>query len=145
MDIKTQISSISELRVAEEFVRNGFSVFQQINGKEPFDLVVCIKDILYKVSVKSVLRINKNNSYSVQLRRIRSNKTKNNIYLFDNKSCDILAVYLHDINKVVFISTRSITKYAMISIRKEKTNRAKGSFIIEEHTLNKFIENWQSG
>lgn len=122
MDIKTKISTIGEIRVIEEFIRKGFFVFSQINGKAPYDLVVDVDGILKKVSVKSVVKQTDWGVYKVQLRRIRSNKTKNKIYSFDPNDVDILGVYLHDINKVLLIESKSVTQTNMLTIKLDDLN-----------------------
>jgi hypothetical protein len=131
MDIKTQVSTISELRVAEEFIRCGHVVFTQLNGKAPFDLVVHIEGKLYRVSVKSILKPNKYGVYPIQLRRIRANKKLNKIYLFDKNECDILSVFLHDINKILFFNTSILTQKNQLNVKLSE---------ISQFTIEKFME-----
>ena len=72
--------------------------------------------ILYRIEVKSTLKRNKSGFYIIQLRSVRSNKTKNGVYPFDNSKIDLLGIYLEDIDKVIIYDSKSIIQKTSMKI-----------------------------
>ncbi len=72
--------------------------------------------ILYRIEVKSTLKRNKSGFYIIQLRSVRSNKTKNVVYPFDNSKIDLLGIYLEDIDKVIIYDSKSIIQKTSMKI-----------------------------
>jgi len=123
MDDKTYIGSLGEARVIAELTRQRFHVFNQATGKAPFDLVAYKEGKLLRVSVKSVMKKDKNGVYSVQLKSVRANRTGNTIHNFDNTSCDILAIYLLEDDEVVLMESTSIKAKSALVIRRNPADR----------------------
>lgn len=120
MDDKTFAGSLAETKVMMRLTEFKYHVFNQISGKAPFDLVAYKDGMLYRISVKSNGGYGNKSSYYVQLRRIRSNKTKNVIHMYDNSSCDYVAVYLSEVDKVCFFKSDDIKSKNILNIRKDE-------------------------
>lgn len=102
-------SVIAEIKVASKFMEDGYEVFFPFGGKTSSDLVVSKRGILYRVQVKSTSQKSHNNKWDVELKRIRHNRTTVKTYLFDNTESDFLAIWIVPIDKVVILSSKTIT------------------------------------
>ncbi len=134
MDDKTWITALSQARVTSELARQRFDIFAELVGKSPFDLIAHRDGILYRVSVESTMSQKRDRgSWEVLLKRVRSNKTQNHIHKFDPDSCDILCVYIEQIDKVCFFDPKAIRSSNSITIREEPTPMAKHAWIVTNH------------
>lgn len=77
------------------FTTLGKTVLLPLNDNQDYDLVVESDSLLQKVQVKTT-SFKSNTGYIVQLKAVRSNKTKNKLYPFDNNTVDIVFVYCLD-------------------------------------------------
>jgi len=117
MDEKTQISQLSELKVMTDLANQGYHIFNQVSGKAPFDIVISKGTELKRVSIKSnSQKPNKLGKYQIQLRRIRSNKTKNKIYKIEDNEFDILAIYIKEEDRIVYLSINEVKGRSTINI-----------------------------
>lgn len=117
MDQKSKISALGESLVIAEFIRRDYDVFTQFSGKEPFDMAVHKEGKLYRVEVKSTSnRTKEDRGWKVQLRKSRSNLTETKINKFDPNSCDILAVFIEPVNKIVILESSNITVRSELTI-----------------------------
>lgn len=134
MDNLTWINNLSEAKVLAKLAEQKLHVFTQTTGKAPFDMILVSKKNLFRISVKGtwIKKQKTTNSYTIQLRRIRSNKKKNIIYNFDNSECDILAIYIKDLDKVCFIPSLLIKTKGQIALREEKSRFSTSNWIISE-------------
>ncbi|WP_414694686.1 group I intron-associated PD-(D/E)XK endonuclease [Paenibacillus sp.] len=135
MDDKSWITALSQARVTAELARQRFDVYVELVGKAPFDLIAHKEGLLYRVSVKSTMstKCESGHSWEVQLKRVRSNKTGNAIHKFDPDSCDILAIYIEQIDKVCFFNPKEINCTSSITIRENATSMAKNCWVVDEH------------
>ena len=120
MDNKTYLGSLGEAKVISKLTEEKFHIFSQITGKAPFDLIAVKENLLFRVSVKSVEKSDKYNNYVVQLKSVRSNRHTNKIINFDNTSCDLLCVYIVDLDKVVILDAKQITAKSALSLGKRE-------------------------
>lgn len=135
MDDKTWMSAVSEAKVSADLAFNRFDVFNQETGKAPFDKVVHKDGKILRISVKSVLS-SKDGVHYVQLRSIRHNKTKNKIIHFDPESCDYVAVYLFELDKVCYLPSSEIGDRAEVNLRTEPTKfiaKDKRQWLIDDY------------
>jgi len=130
MDIKTHISSIAEAKTIYELTRMEYHVFNQVTGKAPFDLIAYKNGEIFKISVKSILKKNRYGKYEVQLKRVRSNKTCNTIYKFNNKECDILAVYIYEIDVLLFIKSSEINTGCALTLSNAQMESRKAGVLM---------------
>lgn len=116
MDSKTYASNVSEAKVVADLAQRGHHVYIQTSGKGPFD-VASVKDgILKRIQVKACYK-SKNGSYTIQLRTIHTSMKKNTIVKFDATKCDILAVYLIDIDKVFYLEAAQFHDTSTVALR----------------------------
>ena len=127
------MGSVGESKVASELSRHRFHVFIQTTGKAPFDLVVYKDGYLYRVNVKTTQRLDKWGSWEVQIKSVRSNRTKNRVVPFDPLSCDVLAVYIEPLDRVCFLRASEVSEKCSIALR-EKTVRQSKLLSISELT-----------
>lgn len=125
MDDTTWLGSVGESKVASELSRHRFHVFIQTTGKAPFDLVVYKDGYLYRVNVKTTQSLNKWGSWEVQIKSIRSNRTRNRVVPFDPLSCDILAVYIEPLDQVCFLRASEISGRSSIALREKTVRQSK--------------------
>jgi hypothetical protein len=120
MDSKTYASNVSEAKVAADLAQKGFHIFAQTSGKAPFDLVI-VNDtnptILKRVQVKACYQPIKSGSYVIQLRTIHTSMSKNTIVKFDATRCDVLAIYLIDVDRVFYLDPVPLHGTSTISVK----------------------------
>ena len=111
------ISTIGKFKAATHLMACGYDVFMEVDGKSPFDLVAHKDGELQRVEVKTTTRRSKyNTGWEVQLKSVRSNKTKNVIHNFSTENCDILVVYIMPLDKVCMYNTKDITQKTSLII-----------------------------
>jgi hypothetical protein len=123
MDDKTYATNVSEAKVLADLCMKRFNVFSQTSGKAPFDLVASHESfpmVLNRIQVKSCAKVSKNGSYNVQLKKVRHNKNENKITNFDCLSCDVVAVYLMDVDKVFYIEAKKLHGKTAVAVRLDK-------------------------
>ena len=119
------MGSVGESKVASELSRHRFHVFIQTTGKAPFDLVVYKDSYLYRVNVKTTQRLDKWGSWEVQVKSVRSNRTKNKVIPFDSLSCDVLAVYIEPLDRVCFLRASEVSGKCSIALREKTVRQSK--------------------
>lgn len=123
MDDKTYFSSLGEMKVITDLTEKGYHVFNQISGKAPFD-VVAYKNQCLRISIKSCnLNANKVGNYTVQIKRVRSNKTENKIYKFNREECDYIAVYIVEIDSIFYYDVDDLISLNTITVNPNKDNK----------------------
>lgn len=105
-----------EALVLQHLIEEGYEVFLPFGGKTNTDLVAERDGTLYRVQVKSTSVRKSSGRYVVQIKKVRSNKTKNNITSFNNQDCDILAVAILPENRVILLDSKSILSKNMLTI-----------------------------
>lgn len=117
MDNKTHYGTLGEISVTKRLIEDGWDIFLPLNGKTEFDIVAYKQDYgLLSVQVKSTNQKAPSGSYIVELKSIRSNKTANTVHCFNNKIQDILAVYVVELDSVIFMVSKNITNRSTVSI-----------------------------
>lgn len=123
MDDRNYVSAVSEAKVLADFVLRGFDVFSSTTGKTPFDLIAHKDGKLLRIQVKSVSKSDINLNYEVGLKSVKHNKTRNRHVPLDPNSCDILAIYLLDIDKICFLNPKKLTSFNSIRVRQTPAKR----------------------
>jgi hypothetical protein len=117
VDSKTFTGSLAEISVIKNLIQDSWDVFTSFNGKTEFDIIAYKEEFgVITIQVKSTSYKKPSGSYEVGLRSIRSNKTKNSIYKFNNEIQDILAIYIVEIDAIIFKISNNITNVSSISI-----------------------------
>lgn len=119
MDVHTWGSTLAEMKVATVLTEQGYEVFNQISGKSPFDFVAHKDGSLLKVEVKSTMtKASKYGSWEIAIKRTRSNRTSSTTHHFNGDLYDILAIYIHEIDRVCFFNSKLVTNQSSITINK---------------------------
>jgi len=113
----TDVSLLGEAKAITCFIENGYDVFTQFSGKSSFDFVAYKNDKLYRVEVKTTTRRSRaDTGWEVQLKRVRPNRTGNNIAIFDNASCDFLCIYIQPIDKIYIIESCNVKATSALTL-----------------------------
>ena len=99
-------------------MQEGFDVFLPIGGKTEHD-IICYHERFgtLTVQVKSTSRKSAYGSYEVQLKSVRPNRTESTIHNFDTARQDILAVYIVELDAVIFYISKNIIVKTQLSIK----------------------------
>ena len=101
--------SIAKFKAATYFMELGYDVFMEMDGKSPFDLVLHKEGKLERVEVKSTRRRSKyETGWEVQIKKVRPNRTRNNIKPFDNSECDKLVIYVVPLDEILVYEAQDI-------------------------------------
>ena len=112
------VGSLAEISVTKRLAQENWDIFVSTTGKSKLDLVAHKEPYgLISIQVKSCTALNQYGSYSVNLRSVRSNKTVNNIKLFNKNSQDILAVYFPAVDRVLFLLSSEILVSSSLNIK----------------------------
>lgn len=88
--IQGELGLVNAIKTLTE---KGYTVSVPLIDNQDYDLVVDINGKLGKVQVKSSRTYSKYGTLQVQIKKVRSNKTVNNIYHFDNTKVDYVFIY----------------------------------------------------
>ena len=119
MDHKSWLGALVEAKVISKLIEGKFDVFPQLSGKAPFDLVAHRDGYLLRVQVKGTSSRTRYGSYQVQLKSVRSNRTRNRITHFDPSQYDILAIYIGPLDKVCFLRSDEVGDIGQLNLREE--------------------------
>lgn len=110
----TDLGRLGEIKVAAQLVSDGWYVFFDQSGKCEIDLIAWKDGEVKTVQVKSTgYRVG--NSWLVQLKTVRPNRTGNTIRQWSGIS-DLLGIYLIVEDRVLILESSSITQKNQISI-----------------------------
>lgn len=125
---------LGEAKTIARLAELGWSVFTPLSGHAPFDLIgVSPEGNLYRISVKSCFVRTKYGSYDVTIAQVQPTSKGWKQSGFNVSSCDILACYLGDIDKVCFINAKDISSKNKIALRETASKMAtNGSRVIED-------------
>ena len=74
---------------------------------------------LYRIEVKSTETESKSGSgWEVQIKKVRPNKTENKITNFSKDQCDLLAIYLKPVDKVLLIPSADVKTTCQMTVYK---------------------------
>jgi hypothetical protein len=110
-----KIGNLGELAVAKEFARKGYEIYMPVGDNATHDLLVAKDGKIYRVEVKSTSVI-RGAGYVVQIKKVRSNKTKSKITGFDNSLVDILAVYIVPEDRVVLFDAKTVDVKSTLTV-----------------------------
>lgn len=129
-----KIGTLGELKVAEEFIKADYSVFTQLSGKEPFDLIAYKDGTTLKVQVKSTSVRGKYGRFFIMLQTCRPNRTGTTIKKFDNTTVDILAVYLQELDTVCYFKASEVLVKRGLTLCEKPSKFANRSNVISDFT-----------
>lgn len=108
---------MAEAVAIADFVGRGFDVYAPAFGNATCDFIVQAPDgSLKRVEVKSTSTLLKSGKYQVQLRSVRSNKTKSVVKKFDSSKCDYLVVYIVPERSLVILDAKDFDGRSTIDV-----------------------------
>jgi len=117
MNSKEQ-GNIGEISVIKRLIKDGYEVYLSVLDNSSYDMLAVKDGLVSKVEVKSTNVKGKSiNSYVVQIRKVRPNKSENKIYHFDNSKVDILAIYVVDLDEVILMDAKNIINKSTLTIK----------------------------
>lgn len=117
MDEKTYTSTLAEISVVKRLTQEGYEVYLPINGKTTHDIIANSTEYgLLSIQVKSTQQKSSSNGYIVELKSVRSNKTCNLYKKFSGFNQDILAIYIVELDAIVFLLSVKITNTSTLTL-----------------------------
>lgn len=131
---KNLLGDLAESKVIARLVELGFEVFVPLFCHSSIDLIAIKGKKQFKISVKGS-STKRGETFLTYIRSIRTNNTQTKIVKFSSTHCDILAVYIRQLDVVCFLPAAEISESYMIGLRTSPSPHAGkqgNSFIIEE-------------
>lgn len=111
---------LAEAKVVTYLLESGYEVYLPFSDNSKYD-VLAIKDgAVKRISTKFTSVKKQSGSWVVEMRQIYRGKNIINIDKFDNTKCDLIAVYIGPIDKVVLVDAQKSTARGL-HITKELT------------------------
>lgn len=115
---RQKLGNIGEARVLAHLLLQDYYVFMPFSDNGPVDMIALKDNVTYKISVKGTSTQNKSGSWQIELRTVSRRKDNTcKITKFDSSTCDILAIYIEPLDKIVLIDTKTIEAKSAISIK----------------------------
>lgn len=89
---------IAEQALALFALKQGWGVLNPIGDRLPYDLVLDINGILFKIQVKNAWFDNRKNNYVVDTRRTKTNRREMIRSNYDQTDFDFAVVYIEDLD-----------------------------------------------
>ena len=110
--------TLAEISVVKRLLADGFEVFLPIGGKTTHDILAYHSEFgIVSIQVKSTTQVTKYGSYAVGLKSSRPNRTETVIHNFNSTAQDILAVYLVELDAVLFYISANLTVKNQLTIK----------------------------
>lgn len=125
--------AIGEHRVVADLINKGYRVHKPLVDSLPYDLVVSIKGVFYKVQVKYICMVN---GYIESAPRIaRSSLSK-----ISNIEFDILAIFCPEMDKCYYVNQIDFQSSVRLRVHRAKNNQAKNVRLAKDYTEIKIYE-----
>ncbi len=121
----SQLGNLGEAKAVTRFVEEGFDVFTQFSGNNPFDFIVHKEGMLYKVEVKTTTKKSKRGSYLIYLGGTSYGHNRTIKYKpLDTENIDLLVAYIQPIDTLCFFNTDELVGMRGVSVREERTSHS---------------------
>jgi hypothetical protein len=108
MDRKTK-GRLGEAKAIAYLIELGYEIYLPFSNNSKYD-VIAIKDgFIKRVSIKFTSVKKPSGSWDVEMRQIYRGNGIINIDKFDNTKCDLIAVYIGPLDKVVLVNALKAT------------------------------------
>jgi hypothetical protein len=108
MDRKTK-GRLAESKVISYLIENGYEVYLPFSDNSKYDVIAVKEGIVKRISIKFTSVKKPFGSWVVEMRQIYRGNGNINIDIFDKNTCDLIAVYLGPIDKVILIEASKAT------------------------------------
>jgi len=110
MDTKLK-SDIAESAVVTELLKRGFRVLRPVGDRLAYDLAVDLERELIRIQVKSAWFDEKNDFYTVDVRRTKTNRRRMLRERYDANDFDLAIIYLAGLNRFYVMPVSVFTSY----------------------------------
>lgn len=129
----TDLGRIGEAKVIARLTELGWYPFVDVSGKCSIDLIALRNGEIRRIQVKSCQSSNNGGTWQIQLKSVRPNRTGNVIKFLDITQVDCIAIYLHDIDAVVFVRTSDMDVISTINFRETQSKFTKSSRLVKDY------------
>lgn len=111
-----KVGLLAEAKVLAYLIEKDIEPYLPFADNGPVDILGIQNTRVLKISVKSTNKKSKYNSWTVELRTVSRRKESICIKEFDNSKCDILAVYIQPLDRVILLDAQKIKSKSGLSI-----------------------------
>jgi hypothetical protein len=108
MDRKTK-GRVAEAKVITYLLEQGYELYLPFSGNSKYDVIIIKDGTVKRVSTKFTSRKKPSGSWEVEMRQIYRGNGVINIDKFDTTQCDLIAVYIGPLDKVVLVDSNKAT------------------------------------
>ncbi len=102
----------------KHLLEQGYEVYSSVTDNSYYDMLIFKEGQVFRVEVKSTrTKSFKSDSWTVQIKGVRANKTENKLVRFDNSDVDFLAIYIEPEDRVILLDAKSVTQKCAIQIK----------------------------
>lgn len=112
MDRKTK-GRLAESKVISYLIENGYEVYLPFSNNSKYDVLVVKNGVIKRVSTKYTSVQKQSGTWRVEMRQIYRGKNVINIDKFDSSQCDLIAVYIGPLDKVVLVNASKATNQGL--------------------------------
>src|SRR5690349_16781540 len=112
MDRKTK-GRLAEAKVISFLIENGYEVYVPFSNNSKYDVLAYKEGLVQRISTKFTSVKKHSGTWVVEMRQIYRGNNIVNIDKFDKTQCDLIAVYIGPLDKVVLVEPSKATKLAL--------------------------------
>lgn len=122
--------NVGEMAVAKDLMLKGYSVFYELGDNSRIDLIAEKNNNLFKIQVKALT--SRNGEY-VELKGYKTGP--NYSFRYDRNDIDVFAIYVLDLDKIVYLSSNFLEYQNTITIRFKptKNNQTKSCHLFKDY------------
>jgi len=125
--------AIGEHRVVADLISKGYRVHKPLSESLPYDLVVSIRGLFFKIQVKYVTQ--RRGFIETSPRSIKSRKSR-----IVNIDFDLLAIFCPDTQECYYVWRNEFHGSIRLRMKPTKNNQGKGVHLAKDYTDIKFNE-----
>jgi len=112
MDRKTK-GRLAEAKVISFLIENDYEVYIPFSNNSKYDVLAYKDGSIKKISIKFTSVKKPSGTWVVEMRQIYRGNNIINIDKFDKTNCDLIAVYIGPLDKVVLVEPSKATRLAL--------------------------------
>lgn len=112
MDRKTK-GRLAESKVVSYLLENGYGAYLPFSNNSKYDVIAVKDGKLKRISTKYTSVQKHSGSWKVEMRQIYRGKNIINVDKFDQNTCDLIAVYIGPLDKVVLVEAAKATSLGL--------------------------------
>jgi hypothetical protein len=113
MDRKTK-GRLAEAKVFAYLIENEYELYLPLSDNSKYDAIAVKEKVVKRISIKFSSVKKPSGSWIVEMRQIYRGNKIINVNKFENDTCDLIAVYLGPIDKVVIVESSLATGRSLL-------------------------------